>query len=143
MRAAKELGATAPLLEVGLTKQDVRELSRAIGLPTWDQPSAACLASRVPYGQPLSAESLVRIGAAEAAVRELTGVADCRVRDHHPVARLELSPQNIGRAVEPGLRAALVERLQALGYQYVALDLAGLRSGSLNEVLAGDGETHG
>jgi uncharacterized protein len=136
MRAALELGARAPLLDAGFTKQDVRELSAQMGLPTADLPSSACLASRVPYGQPLSTQTLARIEAAESAVRELTTVVEFRVRDHHPVARLEIPTTDFHQVIERGARAALVARLRALGYRYVTLDLTGFRSGSLNEMLS-------
>ena len=135
MRAADELGARAPLLEAGFTKTDVRELSRAMGLSTWDLLASACMASRVPYHVPLSAQVLARIEAAEAAVRELTTVRQLRVRDHFPVARVEVPVTQIGRLVEPGIRTGLVLKLKALGYRYVAVDLAGFRSGSLNDMI--------
>ncbi len=136
MRAAIEAGARAPLLEAGLTKADVRNLSREMGLPTWDLPSMACLASRFPYGTPLTGEGLQRVDAAENVVRSF-GLKQLRVRDHLPIARIEVPPSDLARLVEPEVRTELVARLKELGYTYVTLDLAGFRSGSLNEMLRG------
>jgi uncharacterized protein len=139
MRAAEELGVRAPLLEAGFAKADVRALSREMGLETWDLPSMACLASRVPYGTPLTAEGLARVDAAESALREHFAVRQLRVRDHFPLARIEVDEADIARLSRPDVRGEIVSRLRALGYRYVTLDLRGFRSGSLNEVLA-DGE---
>ena len=137
MRAAEEVGARAPLLEAGFSKADVRELSRQMGLPTWDQPSMACLASRVPYGTPLSEESMARIEAAEDTLRKLLGVRQLRVRDHFPLARIEVLADDIARVVASGIRERIVDELKSLGYGYVSLDLGGFRSGSMNEVIGG------
>ncbi len=133
-RAAVELGARAPLEEAGLTKAEIRELSRRRGLPTWDQPSQACLASRVPYHTPLTAVNLQRIQAAEEYLRDRVGVQPLRVRDHFPVARIEVPPDDWSALLAEDVRAALVAELRRLGYRYVALDLAGLRSGSMNDL---------
>jgi uncharacterized protein len=135
MQAAAELGTRAPLVEAGFTKSDVRALSRELDLPTWDLPSSACLASRVPYFRPLSEAVLTRVAAAEAVVRSEAGIRDLRVRDHFPVARVEVPVAQFQRLIEPALRQQIVAGLKALGYHYVTLDLAGLRSGSLNELL--------
>jgi uncharacterized protein len=135
MRAAKELGARAPLLEAGLSKEEVRAASQAMGLPTWDKPAMACLASRFPYGTPLTPEALKRVGAAERFLREEIGLRQFRVRHHDPVARLEVPPEDWERVLESGARERIVERLRELGYLFVALDLAGFRSGSLNDAL--------
>ncbi len=132
LRAAEELGVRAPFLEAGLTKADIRALSRELGLPTWDQPSLACLASRIPYGTPLTPEALARIDAAETYLREAFGLRQVRVRDHFPIARLEVEPEDIPRLMALEARTAVVQRLRSLGYRYVALDLEGFRSGSLN-----------
>jgi len=134
-RAAAEAGARAPLQEAGLTKDDIRALSRQMGLPTWDIPSMACLASRFPYGTPLTGEGLARVDAAENYLRETLGLGQLRVRDHTPVARIEVPEDEMARLVAPAARAQIVARLKELGYTYVTLDLAGFRSGSLNEVL--------
>jgi uncharacterized protein len=132
-RAAQELGVRAPLREAGLTKADVRALSRERGLPNWNKPANACLASRFPYGTPLSAGGLARVEAAEEALRRLWGLSQLRVRDHFPVARLEVPAQEIARLAQPEARALAVQELHALGYRYIALDLQGYRMGSLNE----------
>ena len=134
-RAAAEAGARAPLQEAGLTKEDIRALSKEMGLPTWDEPSMACLASRFPYDTELTREGLARVDAAENYLREAFGLRQLRVRDHMPIARIEVLGKDIAALVEPGARARIVARLAELGYAYVALDLAGFRSGSLNEVL--------
>lgn len=134
-RAATELGIRAPLREAGLTKAEVRALSRKRGLSTWDRPANPCLASRFPYGTPLTAEALARVEAAEAALQRAWGPIQMRVRDHYPIARLEVPPEDIARLAQPEARRTIVEQLLALGYRYVTLDLVGYRMGSLNEVL--------
>ena len=136
-RAAAEAGARAPLQEAGLTKDDVRALSQQMGLPTWDVPSMACLASRFPYGTSLTRDGLARVDTAENYLRETFGLGQLRVRDHMPVARIEVPEDAIARLVVPPVRAQVVAHLKELGYTYVTLDLAGFRSGSLNEVLVG------
>jgi len=135
MVAAEELGIRAPLLEAGLTKADIRSLSRGLDLPTWDLPSSACLASRIPYGVPLTPQALRRVDAAESALREGFSLGQLRVRDHFPVARIEVSGDDLTHLCHPDVRRQVVDALKALGYQYVALDLEGFRSGSLNETL--------
>ncbi len=132
IRAVEELGVKSPLIEARMTKDDIRAASRAMGLATWDKPSMACLASRVPYGQPLTEETLARIEAGEDALQDL-GFRACRLRDHFPVARIEVRPEELTRAVE--LREQIIERIKALGYKYVTLDLQGFRSGAMNETL--------
>ncbi|MGA2265773.1 MAG: ATP-dependent sacrificial sulfur transferase LarE [Phycisphaerae bacterium] len=132
IRAAEELGIVNPLIEAGMTKADIRTISKALGLPTWDKPSSACLASRVPYGQPLTQDTLSRVEQAEDVLRDL-GFVSCRLRDHFPVARIEVAADQIALAME--MRRTIVERIKATGYTFVALDLEGFRSGSLNEVL--------
>lgn len=134
-RAAAEAGARAPLLEAGLTKADIRALSRERGLSTWDMPSMACLASRFPYGVSLFEQGLQRVDAAENYLREQFGLRQLRVRDHMPVARIEVPAPDLPALVSPAARERIVDRLKELGYTYVTLDLAGFRSGSLNEVL--------
>ncbi len=132
MRAAEELGVRAPLLEAGLTKAEIRELSRQLGLPTADLPSMACLASRIPYGVPLTAEALARVDAAEEFLRREWGLRQVRVRDHFPLARLEVPEEDIPRLAALSARREVARRLRELGYRYVTLDLEGFRSGSLN-----------
>ena len=134
-RATAEAGARAPLQEAGLTKEDIRALSKEMGLPTWDEPSMACLASRFPYGTRLTREGLARVDAAENFLREAFGLRQLRVRDHLPVARIEVLEPDLSALAEPEARARIVTALTGLGYTYVTLDLAGFRSGSLNEVL--------
>jgi uncharacterized protein len=135
-RAAQELGVRAPLLEAGLTKAEIRQLSHEKGLPTWNRPAQACLATRFPYGTPLTTEGLHRVEAAEAFLRAEFGLEAFRVRDHYPIARLEIEPADWSRLLGEDARARVVARLRELGYVYVALDLAGFRSGSMNLALS-------
>ena len=130
--AAAEAGVRHPLIEAGLGKAAVRELSRTLGLPTWDKPQQACLASRVPYGSPITVEKLRQIAAAESVLREL-GFGQCRVRHHGDVARVEVEAADIERA-GGAARTVLARRLHELGFTYVTLDMDGFRSGSMNEV---------
>ena len=131
-RAATQHGVRSPLVEAGLTKEEIRALSRQRGLPTWDKPAMACLSSRIPYGTPVTVEALGRIGDAEAYLRSL-GLRQLRVRHHEDVARIETDEAGLELLI--ARRAEVVERLKALGYLYVTLDLAGYRSGSLNAAL--------
>ncbi|MHB0878626.1 MAG: ATP-dependent sacrificial sulfur transferase LarE [Anaerolineae bacterium] len=135
MKAARDLGARAPLLEVGLTKDEVRRLSRAAGLPTWDKPAMACLASRFPYHARIDEASLRRVAAAEAFLRGEMGLRQVRVRHHGDVARIEVDAADLPALVDDDRRERVVRHLKGLGYTYVALDLAGYRTGSMNEVL--------
>jgi len=135
LQAVRELGVVAPLLEAGMAKVDIRAVSAALGLPTAQKPSAACLASRVPYGQTLTAERLGRIAQAERVLREM-GFGQCRLRDHEPLARIEVTADDLPRAFE--LRTELVAALKPLGYTYVTLDLQGFRTGAMNETLGSD-----
>ena len=132
LRAAREREARAPLAEVGLTKAEVRELSRGLGLPTADKPASPCLASRFAYGVRVTEEGLARVEAAEELVRSL-GFRVFRVRDHGDVARVEVPTDEIGAAAARANEIS--EGLKALGYRYVSLDLTGFRSGAMNEVL--------
>jgi pyridinium-3,5-biscarboxylic acid mononucleotide sulfurtransferase len=134
-RAAAEHGVISPLQDAGLTKADIREISRMLGLPTADKPSMACLASRFPYGTEIDAAGLARVGAAEDAMRAL-GLGQTRVRAHADVARLEVAPAELARAFEE--RDAVSAALKAAGFTYAALDLDGYRTGSLNETLPGE-----
>jgi len=133
-KAAKELGIRSPLREAGLTKAEVRELSRRLRLPTWDKPSLACLASRFPYHTRIEGKSLRRIGAAEKFLRE-AGFRQVRVRHHGPIARIEVETGEFPRLLKKGLAAKISARLKELGYSYVSLDLEGYRTGSMNETL--------
>jgi len=133
-QAAREFGVRSPLDEVNLTKDDIRELSRRAGLPTWDEPASACLSSRIPYQHEVTDEKLRTIEHAEEALRDL-GFRVFRVRHHDEVARIEIARDEMVRALEPDVAAAIVRALKALGYRYVSIDLQGYRRGSLNEGL--------
>jgi pyridinium-3,5-biscarboxylic acid mononucleotide sulfurtransferase len=133
-QAARQHGVRSPLSEAGLTKADIRALSRERGLPTWDKPAMACLSSRIPYGTPVTVEALERIGRAEQALREL-GLRELRVRHHGDVARIETDKAGMALLMEDSVRLEAVARLKALGYHYVAMDLAGYRTGSMNEAI--------
>ena len=134
-RAATEHQVLAPLLDAGLHKTEIRALSQRAGLPTWDRPASACLSSRLPYGTEVTPERLSLVERGEAALREL-GFRQFRVRLHDNLARVEISIDELPRAMTPEIAAAISERLKAAGFTYVALDLEGYRQGSLNEGLA-------
>ena len=134
LKALAELGIRSPLKEAGLVKAEVRVLSRFLGLPTADKPALACLASRFPYGTRIDKGSLERVGKAEDLLRKL-GFGQVRVRHHGAVARLEVEPAMIPRLVRADVRGTISRGLKQLGYAYVALDLDGYRTGSLNETL--------
>lgn len=134
-RAAHQLNVRAPLAEAGLTKAEIRDLSRRRGLITWNMPARACLASRFPYGTALTIEGLRRVEAAERFLECEFGLRQVRVRDHLPVARLEVEPDDIARLASPQAREQIVTTLGQLGYTYIALDLRGYRMGSLNDVI--------
>ena len=133
-QAAREFGVRSPLDEVDLTKDEIRELSRRAGLPTWDEPASACLSSRIPYHTEVTDEKLRTIERAEQALRAL-GFRVFRVRHHDDLARIEIARDEMVRALEPEVAAAVVRELKAAGYKYVSLDLQGYRTGSLNEGL--------
>jgi uncharacterized protein len=132
--AAKELGIRKPLMEARLGKEEIRILSRKSGLPTGDKPSAACLSSRLPYGETITAEKLKQVGRAEQFLQKL-GFTQVRVRHHNGIARIEVLPAELGRFMERALQARVTKQLRGIGYQYVTLDLQGYRMGSMNEVL--------
>lgn len=134
MRAAHERGARAPLLEVGLTKSEIRQLSQELGLPTWDKPAFACLSSRFPYGQPITKEKLAQVEEAEGYLRGL-GFRQVRVRHHGDIARIELAPAEMNRFWANGLAGRVAAKLKEIGFLFVTLDLQGYRSGSMNEAL--------
>ena len=133
-RAATEHRVLAPLLDAGLHKHEIRLLSERAGLPTWDRPASACLASRVSYGTEVTPERLGLIERGEAALREL-GFRQFRVRLHDKLARVEIAPEEMARALSPDMAAAISARLKGAGFTFVALDLEGYRQGSLNESL--------
>jgi pyridinium-3,5-biscarboxylic acid mononucleotide sulfurtransferase len=134
-RAASEHRVLAPLLDAGLHKCEIRLLSQRAGLPTWDRPASACLASRLPYGTEVTPERLALVERAEAALRDL-GFRQFRVRLHDKLARVEIAPEEMPRAMSPEMAASISARLKSAGFTYVALDLEGYRQGSLNESLA-------
>ncbi|MFN7015916.1 MAG: ATP-dependent sacrificial sulfur transferase LarE [Fimbriimonadales bacterium] len=132
MRAAKEQGVRAPLLEAGFTKADIRALARHLGLPIWDKPSFACLSSRFPYGTLITRELLQKVDRAERYLREL-GFRQVRVRHHDTILRIEVEPHDFERVLQHA--SAIVAHMKSLGYLYVTLDLEGYRSGKMNDVL--------
>jgi pyridinium-3,5-biscarboxylic acid mononucleotide sulfurtransferase len=136
MKAAEKLGVLAPLMEVGLTKAEIRELARERGIPVWDRPSLACLSSRIPYGSLITEERLARIDAAEEHLRA-NGFRQVRVRDHGPLARIEVEPAEIPRLLDGALRANVAAELKRLGWKYVSIDLEGYRTGAMNEAMGG------
>ena len=132
--AAKEHQVRSPLLEAGMTKLEIRELSRKAGLPTWDKPALPCLSSRFPYGTAITAEKLSIVDKGESILRDF-GFRIFRVRFHEELVRLEFSPEELPKALNVTMAAILVARFKVLGFKYVTIDLEGYRSGSLNEVL--------
>ena len=132
-KAARELGIRSPLLEAGITKDEIRSLSRKMGLSTWNKGAFACLASRFPYGNPITEEKLRRVGQAEEVLRK-AGFRQFRVRHHGTVARIEVAPEELPRFHDARFAAQIVRDFKKLGYTYVALDLEGYRTGSMNEL---------
>jgi uncharacterized protein len=128
-RAAQQLGLRSPLLEVGITKAEVRSLARTLGVRVWNKPASACLSSRIPYGTPITNEALARINNAEVFLKKM-GYNNVRVRHYDELARIELDPEQLAQAVEQ--REEIVKVLREIGYTYVTLDLDGFRSGSMN-----------
>jgi uncharacterized protein len=131
-QAARERGVRSPFQEVGLTKAELRELARALGLPNWDKPAAACLSSRIPYGTTINLKMLSQVEKAELILKQM-GFRQMRVRHHDQLARIEVTPDEFEMVVAH--RERIVEKFKVLGYTYIALDLAGFRSGSMNEVI--------
>lgn len=129
--AARERGVRAPLLEAGMTKADIRAAAQQLGVPNWDKPAMACLSSRVPYGTPIDADVLRQVWQGERFLREL-GLRQLRVRHHGDIARIEVPVESLARLVEPETREAITRHFKAIGYTFVALDLEGFRSGSMN-----------
>ena len=134
LKAAEKYGVRSPMVEAGLTKAEVRELSMEMGLPTWDKPAQACLSSRIPYGATVTEEALTTVAKAEEFLRGL-GLRQLRVRHHDTIARIEVEPDDLPLMVSDEVREAVSSYFRSIGYAYVTLDLAGFRSGSLNEVL--------
>ncbi len=139
LAAARELGIRSPLMEAGLTKDDIRLLSRELGLPTWDKPASACLSSRIPYGTAIEEPVLKRIDAAEDFLRGL-GFTQVRVRHHGDVARIEVSDDAMHRLLEKPLRREIAARFQELGYVYTTIDAEGYRTGSMNKTILNEGQ---
>ncbi len=137
-QALEELGIRSPLAEAGLTKEDIRLLSRKLSLPTWDKPALACLASRIPFGTPITVEKLRRIEQAESFLRK-KGLRQVRVRDHGEIARIEVLPEDFPLFTNIRFSGEIVDRLRSLGYLYIALDLRGYLSGSLHEMVRKNG----
>jgi uncharacterized protein len=133
-QAARELSVRSPLIEAGLTKAEIRVLARRAGLPVWDRPASACLSSRIPYGMPVTIEKLSVIEKGEAALRRL-GFSVLRVRHHGDVARIEIAPAEMPRALDLEMTRRISTEFKKLGFKFVALDLDGYRTGSLNEIL--------
>ncbi|UQZ89728.1 ATP-dependent sacrificial sulfur transferase LarE [Deltaproteobacteria bacterium Smac51] len=133
-KAVSELGVVSPLKEAGMDKTDIRALSAQFSLPTWNKPAYACLASRFPYGRRITVEELKQVEQAENVLRGL-GFAEVRVRHHGDVARIEIGPDELARFLKPELMADVNKKIQALGFPFSALDLAGYRRGSLNETV--------
>lgn len=134
-QAAHQHGVRSPLIEVGMSKSEVRELSRRAGLPTWDKPASPCLASRLAYGTPVTIERLAVVDRGEAILREL-GFREFRVRHHESIVRLEIAPAELDRVLKREMVDELARRFRELGFKYVTLDLHGFRSGAMNEVLS-------
>ena len=137
LQAVAELGVKSPLREAGLGKADIRVLSRELGLPTWEKPSFACLASRFVYGETITREKLSMVDRAEQFLLEL-GFRQVRVRVHGTLARIEVLPGDLGRIMEEETRARIAAELKGIGFSYVTLDLQGYRTGSMNETLRAD-----
>ncbi|MBI5584624.1 MAG: ATP-dependent sacrificial sulfur transferase LarE [Deltaproteobacteria bacterium] len=135
LKANREFGIVSPLADLGWTKTEIRKTARRLGLPNWDRPSAACLASRIPYGDPVTPARLKRIAAGEEALKKM-GLREYRLRSHGTLARIEVREEDLGRLLQEKNRRTLIGILKNLDYRYLTLDLEGLRSGSLNEGLA-------
>ena len=133
-QAARRHGVVAPLLDAGLTKQDIRDLARASGLRIWDKPASACLSSRIEYGRPVTAEALLVVEQGEEALRQI-GFRQLRVRHHGDIVRIEIAREELPRALSPEMALEFTRIFKALGFSYVTLDLEGFRSGSMNAVL--------
>jgi len=134
MKAGEEFGVRSPLKEAGLTKGEIRRFSKRLGLPTWDKPSFACLASRFPYGMRITEENLAKVDMAEKFLIKV-GITQVRVRHHNQIARIEIRKEDIPKLLEEKLRRQVLSRFKKLGYSYITVDLGGYRTGSMNEVL--------
>ena len=133
--ATRELGVRSPLCEAGLCKDEIRRLSRKLGLPTWDKHSYACLATRIPYGSPLTIEKLGQIDAAEESIRGLVPGFQTRVRHCGDTARIEIEPRALSKLMHIGARSHIISYFKHLGFDFITIDLEGYRSGSLNRTI--------
>jgi uncharacterized protein len=131
LKALAELGVKSPLAEADLTKKDIRKYSKIMGLPTWDSPALACLATRIPYGEEITEPKLAQIDQAEEFIRSL-GFKQVRVRYHFPIARIELDPGSISNIIELSMRKKVVEKLKSIGFEHIVIDMEGYRSGSMD-----------
>ena len=134
MKAVEEFGVRSPLQEVGLTKEEIRSISKRFGLSTWNKPSLACLASRFPYGMKITKENLTKVDKAERFLRKF-GIAQVRLRHHNQIARIEVPKEEIPKLLKEKIRNKIVDKFKKLGYNYITVDLEGYRTGSMNEVL--------
>ncbi|NLH50906.1 MAG: ATP-dependent sacrificial sulfur transferase LarE [Myxococcales bacterium] len=134
MEALRELGIRSPFVELNIGKEQIRQMARERGLTVWDKPAAACLASRIPYGEPIDAEKLARIERAEDSLHDL-GFRQVRARDHGGLVRIEAAPEDLPKLLDPAKREAVVTAMKSAGYLYVSLDLQGYRRGAMNEAL--------
>ena len=133
-KAAREKSVHSPLQMAQLTKQEIRQISKSMGLPTWDKPSAACLASRIPYGDMITTGKLSMVEQAELVLKDM-GFGQLRVRHHGNIARIELDPSQMSKALDPATSRAIHSALKQIGYSYITLDILGYRTGSMNEVI--------
>jgi uncharacterized protein len=133
-KAAEKHRVRSPLIEAGLSKSEIRGLSRQLGLPTWDRPSSSCLATRFPYGQQITKDGLTRVRKAEEFLQSL-GFSPVRIRVHGPVARIEVPQDMFGSLLRPGTRTRVADRLRSFGYTFISLDMEGFRSGSMNRLI--------
>jgi len=135
IKAFRDIGVRSPLAELGIGKKEVRIIAKALNLPNWDRPSITCLATRIPYGEPITIEKLERIAKAEEIIKKITEVRVVRVRDHNYIARIEVDPQERRKFFNEDIMDRIAYELRKLGYKYVTLDLLGYRSGSLDELI--------
>lgn len=136
-RAATEMGVKSPLLDVGLGKKEIRDISQTLGLPTWNKPATPCLSSRFPYGQKITAQALERVSRSENFIKKY-GLKELRVRDHSETARIEILPEEFSILIDKSVRTEIVTFLKSLGYKHITLDLRGFKSGGFNENITDD-----
>ncbi|MBC2716558.1 MAG: ATP-dependent sacrificial sulfur transferase LarE [Desulfobacteraceae bacterium] len=139
MRAAREMNILSPLLDAGLTKKDIRQLSKEMGLSTWNKSASGCLATRVPYGEPINLKKLKMIEKAEIILSDM-GFKTCRVRYYNELAKIEVPSDDIGRLLNPSLRHHIIEELKKIGFLYISIDMEGYQSGRLNRSVVSESE---